>query len=338
MNPSRSVDAIIAGDIFFETIITHDGRVVLNSPGGSALYCAAGFRLWGKHPGILSKISENRPEAWQGAYQAKGVDTTGIKKIQGAFNQEYFYAINEDTEIAIDTPQKYFYALNQPLPKFLLGYEPPQSSTEITHSNQPSSITPEDIPHEYLQVNQLVVAPMDLYTYSIVPPFFRSKTNGHIIFCASDAFMQPAFWYEFPSLIRGAQAFVTMESQLRRLFLGKNENIWEMVEFVASTGVEIVLVYSDSGDHILYDKPSQKRYSIPRYPTQEVDPIGLYPAFCGGFSGGYITHFDPLQSALMASVTASIKIEGTGPLYILQTLPELAKARADALRDRVVVA
>jgi len=111
-----------------------------------------------------------------------------------------------------------------------------------------------------------------------------------------------------------------------------------MVEFVASTGVEIVLVYSDSGDHILYDKPSQKRYSIPRYPTQEVDPIGLYPAFCGGFSGGYITHFDPLQSALMASVTASIKIEGTGPLYILQTLPELAKARADALRDRVVVA
>ena len=338
MNQSRSADAIIVGDIFFETIIQHDGRVLLSSPGGSALYCATGFRLWGKHPGILSKISEDRPEAWMRAYQSEGCVTSGIKRIRGAFNQERFYAIDNEGDIAMDSPQKYFYAINQPLPKFLLGYEPPQASKEVTHSRRPSSITPEDIPPDYLQISQLVLAPTDLYTQMIVPPFYRTKTDGNLIFCGSDAFMQPAFWYEFPALIRGTQAFVASEDQLRRLFLGKNENMWEMVEFVASTGVEVVLIFSDSGDHFLFDQPAHKKYRIPRYPTRQIDPIGVYPAFCGGFSSGYITHFDPLESALMASVTASIKMEGTAPLYLLQTLPELAKARVAALYDRVVVA
>jgi len=338
MNPPRSADAIIVGDIFFETIIHHDGRVLLNSPGGSALYCAAGFRIWGKHPGILSKIIENRPTSWMQTYQSEGCDTTGIKRIRGAFDQERFYAINEEGKIAVDSPQKYFFAINQPLPKFLLGYEPPQASKEVTHSLQPSSITPDDIPQEFFQISQLVIAPTDLYTQMIVPPFYRSKTDGHLIFCGADTFMQPSYWYEFPPLIRGAQAFVASEDQLKRLFLGKNENMWEMVEFVAATGVEVVLIFSDSGDHFLYDQPAQKKYRIPRYPISPINPIGVYPAFCGGFSSGYITHFDPLESALMASVTASIKMEGAGPLFLLQTMPELAQARVNALRERIITA
>ena len=337
MDVSFSVDAVIAGTIYFETIINRNKQISLNTPGGSALYCAAGFRLWDKHPGILGKMSEDKSERWIHLFQSEGIDTSGIRKLRGAFDQDRFYAVLEDGRLTSESPQKYFFALNQPLPKYLLGHEAPRVSQEINRAIQPESLSQDDISDEYLQVGHLVIAPCDLYTHLMLPPFYRFRTNGRIILCGSSTFMQPAFWYEFPPLLRGVEVFITTENQLRRLFLGKNENIWEMIEFVTSTGVEMVLVYSNEEDHYLMDKSANAKYRIPNYPTNIVDPIGAFPAFCGGFSSPYITHFDPIESALAASVTASIKKEGSGPLFLLQTLPELARARAESLRDQVQI-
>jgi len=336
-NPS-AINAVVAGQILFETIINRDGRILLQSPGGSALYCAAGFRLWGKVPGILGKVSEDRSESWLRTYAAEGINTEGVIKLRGAFDQDRFFAVLENGSLASDSPQKYFFAQNQPMPKFLLGYEPVQVTNKVNRAIQPSSISPDDIPEDYLRISTLIIAPSDLYTHLMLPPFFRSRTDGRIIFCGSSSYMQPAFWYEFPSLIQGTEVFITTETQLKRLFLGKNENMWEMIAFTASAGAKIVLVYGENGDHYLFDREANLKYRIPRYDADAVDPIGAYPAFCGGFSSPYITHFDPLESALMASVTASIKMEGSSPLYLLQTLPELAQARVNALRGLVSVA
>ena len=335
MQNSNAIDAIVAGDIFFETIINKNNDFSIDNPGGSALYCASGFCLWGKRAGILSKISEDVPDAWIDTYQQEGCSTSGIRKVNGAFDQSRFYAVLEDGRIADDNPQKYFYNLQQPLPKFLLGYEPPQHAREINRDRVPSSITSEDIPAEYLQVNHLIIAPMDLYTHSMLPPFYRSRTDGQVIYCGSDTFMQPAFWYEFPPLIRGCSVFLTSEDQLKRLFLGKTKKLWEMIEFVANCDVEIVSVYSTTGNHYLYDRVANLKVEIPVYQGELIDPIGAYPTYCGGFCSGYLTHFDPLESALMGSVSAGIKHEGTSPLHTMRTLPDLARLRLDVLRDSV---
>ncbi len=338
MSQIDSIDAIIVGNIDFETIINTEGAITLANPGGSALYAASGFRLSGKTPGIISKISENRSRRWMRAYQDAGCDTTGISKVIGEFGQSRFYAISEDGRVSMDNPQKYFFNLNQPLPKFLLGYEPPQVSNDINRAIQPSSITPQDIPEEYLKINHLLVAPMDVYSHNMIPPFYRSRTDGRVLFCGSRSFMQPAFWYEFPPMIRGAGAFITSLTQLKRLFLGKTQDPWEMVEFIADAGVEIITVFAMDEMHMLYDAAARKKYRVPRINSEMVDPIGVFPTFFGAFCGGFITHFDPLESALMASVAASIKQEGSGPLYTLQTLPDLARARLESLRNDVKIA
>lgn len=335
MQNSNAIDAIVAGDILFETIINKNNDVSISKPGGSALYCAAGFNLWGKHAGILSKIGEDEPESWMDIYQREGCSTSGIRKVRGVFDQTRFYAVLEDGRIAEDNPQKYFYNLGQSLPKFLLGYVPPQHTREINRARIPSSISSEDIPAEYLQVNHLIIAPMDLYTHSMLPPFYRSRTDGQVIYCGSDTFMQPAFWYEFPALVRGCSVFLTSEDQLKRLFLGKTKDLWEMVEFIANCEVETVSVYSATGNHYLYDRSAKSKYEIPVHESELIDPIGAYPTYCGGFCSGYLTHFDPLESALMGSVSASIKREGTSPLHTLRALPELARMRSEVLRDSV---
>jgi len=310
MDRSTALDAIIAGDIFFETIINKRHEISLNNPGGSALYCAAAFNFWGYQPAILSKISEDRPQKWMRPFKAAGCDFEGVKKIQGSFEQNRFYAIMDDCQVVDHNPQKFFFENNQPLPKFLLGYETPKSPNGFNRNILPSSITPEDIPANYLYISSLLLAPTDLYSCNMVPPYYRSKTGGNVILCGSSAYMQPAFWYEFPSLVRGIDVFITTVHQTERLFLGKSKSMWEMIEFI--------------------DR-------IPAYKTDCIDPIGGYEAFCGGFSSGYISHFDPIESALMGSVTTSIKLEGSGPLYILQGLQELAKARIASLREHVSV-
>jgi len=337
MDRSTALDAIIAGDIYFETIINKRHEISLNNPGGSALYCAAAFNFWGNQPGILSKISEDRPQKWMQPFMAAGCDFEGVKKIQGSFEQNRFYAITDDCQVVDHNPQKFFFENNQPLPKFLLGYETPKSPNGFNRNILPSSITPEDIPANYLYISSLLLAPTDLYSCNMVPPYYRSKTGGNVILCGSSAYMQPAFWYEFPSLVRGIDVFITTVHQTERLFLGKSKSMWEMIEFIAAAGVELVLVFNQWGDHYLYHTPFNTKYRIPAYQTDCIDPIGGYEAFCGGFSSGYISHFDPIESALMGSVTTSIKLEGSGPLYILQGLQELAKARIASLREHVSV-
>ena len=44
---------------------------------------------------------------------------------------------------------------------------------------------------------------------------------------------------------------------------------------------------------------------------------------------------DPLQAALYGSVSASLKIEGSGPFYELDVLPGLAEARLHSLKEMV---
>jgi ribokinase len=62
---------------------------------------------------------------------------------------------------------------------------------------------------------------------------------------------------------------------------------------------------------------------------------GAGDAYCGGFLVGLHQTGDPLEAALMGSVSASLVIEGTGALYALEALPDLAQARLHAMRQSV---
>jgi len=328
-------NTIIAGNVFFETIINKNNQIFLDQPGGSALYAASGFHLWKKPAGIIAKISEDKPIDWTNKFETAGFEISGIRKVPSAFEQRKFYVVTDDQHIETDNPQKHFFMRNKPLPKFLLGYATQQQSTESSRIASIDSISQDDLPDRYLQTNNILLAPMDYYSHSMLPPYFRSKTDGNVFFCASEHYMKPAFWYDFPPLIRGSTTFLSTTNQMHDLFLGKMDDIWEMITFTANCGVDIVCVFNPDGKHFLYDRLADKKYEIPNYSSDVIDPIGTYETFCGGFCSGYITHFNPLESALMGSVSASFKVEGSTPRYVMQTLPDLAIARKDMLINHI---
>ena len=143
--------------------------------------------------------------------------------------------------------------------------------------------------------------------------------------------MHPAFWYEFPPLVRGCSAFLATWTQMDNLFKGKNLELWERMRFITDCGVPVVSIIQEDTTVYLFDAEQNLKIEIPPYPTKLVDPIGEYHSFCGAFAGGFFKDFNSMTAALKGSVTAGIKSEGSTPRYVFNVLPELARRRVDSL-------
>ncbi|MGZ6347424.1 MAG: carbohydrate kinase family protein, partial [Anaerolineales bacterium] len=102
-------------------------------------------------------------------------------------------------------------------------------------------------------------------------------------------------------------------------------------EALGDYGCEFIVVKRGARGQMLYDSVSKKKWEIPAYPARVVDVTGAGDSFCGGFLAGYQKSYDPLRAVLYGSVSASLTIEGTGALHVLETLPGLAQARLDSL-------
>ncbi|HEC60679.1 MAG TPA: carbohydrate kinase family protein, partial [bacterium] len=148
----------------------------------------------------------------------------------------------------------------------------------------------------------------------------------------SSGYMNPTFWGDVPALITGLTAFIPAEEDLRFLFQGRSDDLWQMCEALAAYGCEIIVVKRGERGQLLYDAATRTRWEITAYAARVVDPGGAGDAFCGGFLAGYRRTYDPLQAVLHGNVSASLVVEGVGPFYALDALPGLAQARLDALQ------
>jgi len=334
MNDSFKFNSVILGRLTQESIINARNEAFINQPGGNLLYAAYGFHLWGGCAGLISQVGCNYPQDWISILAKRGFDITGITRKQEDIDARRFYAIQGD-QIHIDNPQKYFSDLSLPFPRDLLGYSSDQTRLDNRKNLSIFTIKTDDIPSEYLDAGFLLVCPLDFLTHSLIPPFFRSKTGCEVIIHPSRSYLHSSFYYDFPPVVRGASAMIASEENLLNLFLGKLDDIWEIAEAIADFGVQNVVILRKGQGYLLYSGYNHKRMAFPTYPSEAVDPIGVESAFCGGFFAGYVNHLDPVQAVQMGSVTASIKIQGSTPYYLLDTLPELAYARLEVLKDQV---
>ena len=106
-----------------------------------------------------------------------------------------------------------------------------------------------------------------------------------------------------------------------------------MAKRISDFGPRIVIIKRGMSGQYVYDAAANRRYEVPVYPARFADPTGAGDAFAGGFLAGFLKTKDPLQATLYGSVSASLKIEGSGPFYPLDVMPGLAEARLQALSD-----
>ncbi len=325
---------VIAGRLRREYLLPPQGQPLLDSPGGNLLYAAGGLAVWENDVGLLGRVGEDYPQQWLSRFEQYGLDTRGIRILPQPLDLRFFLAYTEDYRPSYTNPVGHFARRSLTFPKSLLGYQAP---TERTDNRAPSPDSPRvaDIPDDYLHAKAVHLCPLDFITHHHLLLAFHQKTSPAVTLDPSPGYMQPNFLSDLRLLLDGLAAFLPSEEELRSLFWGQTNDLWEMMEALGEYGCPVIVVKRGGRGQWLYDATGKRRWEIPAYPARMADPTGAGDAFCGGFLAGLHRTGDPLQAALYGNVTASLKCEGSGPFYPLDVLGGLAQARLEALQGLV---
>ncbi len=318
---------LIFGNLTREFLLPAAGQPRLDVPGGSLLYAAAGLKVWESGIGLVGRVGDDYPRAWLNECKSRGLDTSGIKLLPQPLDVREFISYNEHFETNNANPITQFARRGMTFPKSLLGYQSP----EDREPQEARKLLVTDIPEEYLSARAALICPMELSAQNqLIAGLNRGNAHTFILDPAL-ATMTPKARRELPALLNGVTALLLSEEELRNLFWGETHDLWEMAEALALYGCEYVVVKCGAQGQLLYMAGTKRKVEIPAYPARIADPTGAGYEFDGGFLAGYCKNYDPLEGVFYGSVSASLKLEGTGAFYPLEVLPGLAEARLNAV-------
>jgi ribokinase len=309
---------------------------LLDVPGGDLLHAAAGAAVWRTQPegsgiGLLGRIGEDYPHEWLRSFEQRGFDVRGIRIQAGHLDLRSFRAYLDPLTLQRNNPVAHFARLGLPYPKSLLGYQPPAEGRDDRKNPDPAAPHPADIPAVYKDARAVHLCPLDYLTASRFLTTFRQAGVTTVTLDPSAAYMAPVTLGDVRTLLQGLTVFLPSEEELRALFWGRSDDLWEMAEALAEFGCEFIVVKRGGRGQMLYDGVAKKRWEIPVYPACLTDPTGAGDSFCGGFLAGFRQTYDPLRAVLFGNISASLTIEGSGVFHALEALPGLAQARLDSL-------
>lgn len=334
MGDMPEIKAIICGCVHRETIVNLAGQVFPDQIGGSLIYAASGFRFWSENPGLVARISQDTPDELINQLKHWGMNTDGLQKNDFIHEMRAFYSVLSQDEYDTENPTKYFINLINPFPKHLLGYSGIPFSGENRKKTSPITLLPEHIPPAYVNCESALLCSVDYLSLSMLPPFLRMNGIKNLVLKPSTASMNSSFWNEIPVLVRGSNGMICTKKEALDLFLGKNENLLEIIETLASFGLDFVIITKGEDGQHLYDRSTRSHWIIPAYPTRVLDCIHASDSFAGGFLAGFLKYYDPLMAVFYGNITASLKLEGSGAFYLLNSMPELANARLNVLKEK----
>ncbi|MEA3349007.1 MAG: carbohydrate kinase family protein, partial [Chloroflexota bacterium] len=265
----------------------------------------------------------------------RGFDTRGIHTTPNAVDVRNFYVYTDKLTRVTGNPIPHFARLGMSYPKALLGYKDTKDQLNSRTDLVPISLRQRDIPDVYLDATAAHLCPIDYMTHSLLPAAFRQAGFSIVTLDPVSGYMNPTFWNDIPSLVTGLTAFIPAEEDLRALFEGKSDDLWEMAETLAGYGCEFIVIKRGERGQLLYDAASKSRWEIPAFPAGVINPTGVGDAFCGGFLAGYRRTYDPVEAVLHGNISAAIVSEGSGIFFALDVLPGLPDARLDSLRQSV---
>jgi ribokinase len=329
---------IVIGQLRREFLITPNHKVIEDQPGGSLLYAAEGADLWlepEQKIGLVARVGEDYPRAWLDQLEGRGYLTDGIKVLPEEIDLRYFRAYTDLRTFHQDDPVSHFTKHGLTMPRALLGYREGEKDRSL-RAVQPTSLRQSDIPETYAQAKAAHLTGLDFLSHTITPPHLR-QAGVRTVTLDPGSYMEKENLADVQSMVIGLTAFLPSEDQLSQLFLNQTTDVREMIEEVASWGVEIVVVKRAWQGQMVFHSATQKCYEIPAYPSKMVDPTGAGDVFAGGFLAGLTITGSPTQAALYGNVSASFAVEGSGAFYTQDALPGLQQARLDSIRDSIRV-
>ena len=321
---------LVLGNLTREFLLPASGSPRLDAPGGSLLYAGAGARVWvgESDVGLVGRVGDDYPRAWLNDVKGRGFDTAGVKILPQNLDAREFISYSESFEPNPANPVTQFARRGMTIPKSLFGYQPLEERAE----QESRRLVVTDIPEEYLSARAALICPMDLSTQNQLIAGLKRGSAHTILLAPSSADMNPKAKRALPVFLSGVTALLISQEDLRGLFWGETHDLWAMAEAVSLYGCEYVAIKCGAQGQLLYAAGAKKKYEIPAYPSRLADLTGAGHAFNGGFLAGYCKNYDPLEGVFYGSVSASLKLEGSGAFYPLDVLPGLGEARLNVVR------
>lgn len=333
---SNPLSYLVLGELRRDYLITPDQKVLPDQLGGSLLYAAEGVGLWleeGEKVGLIARVGEDYPREWFERIVNRGYDVEGIKVLAEEIDLRFFRAYTDLRTYSDEDPVGHFSRLGLSMPRLLLGYSRPKKITNLQEVTS-LSLRQSDIPTCYQDAKAAHLCSLDYISHTLIPAALR-QFGTQIITLDPGLYMYKEYWEQVKSIVIGLTAFLPSEEELRSLFLGRSNDLREMVEEVVSWGVDIVAVKMAWQGQLLYDRSEKRCYQIPAYPSKMVDPTGAGDVFGGGFLAGLLKTGSALEAAMFGNVAASFAVEGSGAFYTQGALPGLQQARLESIRDTV---
>lgn len=327
---------LVFGELRRDYLITPDRKVMADQPGGNLLYAVEGAGLWldeTEKVGVVARVGEDYPREWLDLIADRGYLTEGIQILEEEIDLRSFRAYTDLRTFYTDDPVGHFGRLGLTMPRSLLGYSTKALQRKLREMT-PTSLRKNDIPRNFQHARAVHLCSMDYLTHTLIPPEIR-RSGVEIVTLDPGPYMLKENWEEVKSMAIGLTAFLPSEDELKALFFNRTSNVREMVEEIASWGVEIVVVKRGWQGQMVYHSAIKRAFELPAYPSKMVDPTGAGDVFGGGFMVGLAKTGSPIQAAMYGNVAASFAVEGSGAFYTQDALPGLQQARLESLRTSV---
>ncbi len=333
MELSAIIRYLIAGALTRDYVILPNHSVLEDIPGGDALYTAIGLNLWDDQIALISRVSQDYPQAWIDELSKHGVSISGIQRAKEDFDQRSFIAYPEINIKRTTSPTSHYARINHKFPGTLLGYANKKSTVDQLNKPPQSQIHLKDIPQTYFDASIAHICPMKIEMQRQLIYMMAQENISRISLRPHKSYMDPSHWNETHDLFKNISTLIISEDKLRNLFHNRMDNLLDIVNHLGENGSEIIVVLMKNQSQLVYDKILDKVWEIPQYPfTRPVNPTGTRAAFAGGFLAGYRQTYNVLEAALMGNVSAAIVLEVKKPFDAFNFLPALKDERLHVLR------
>ncbi|RLC59920.1 MAG: hypothetical protein DRI01_10820 [Chloroflexi bacterium] len=294
-------ELVVMSHIVNETIKFPD-RVIEGVLGSPTAYASVAAARLGMSTGVVTKIGTDIPSNFLKAFEEANIDTRGIK-VEGRNTTHSLLTYDESGNKEILYPKK--------APPLLFG----------------------DIPQEYLDAEIVYICPMD-HEVSIetVKSLYREGATLAVDlggYGGAHSSKHPGDKEKKTLKITGELVrhfhIVKVSSEDCRYLFGAKEGMEEEIaELIVELGAKISIVTVGERGSFISSKKGTFRMSA--LPSQVKDCTGAGDAYMAGFLVEYLRTRDVWKSALFASATASIVIEGTGGV-VAGRMPTISEVR-----------
>lgn len=286
---TRSTDSLlIVGSIAFDDLDMPSGDH-RDVPGGSATYAslAAALLLGDRRVRIVGVIGTDFPDLVLGQLQSRGIDTTGIERVDGkTFRWHGRYSSDLGARTTLDTQLNVFAAFSPKIPPEHRG------STFVMLGNI----------HPTLQVEVLEQVPRPTLVAADTMNYWIEREPAHLAM-----------------MLRRIDLLVINDEEARQL-----SGLHKLVRAAADIrkrGPKAVVIKRGEFGALLFDATGT--FFVPAYPLEDVvDPTGAGDSFAGGLMGYLARRGEATPSVLrkamyFGSALGSFCVEGVGPSRLL---------------------